>query len=310
MSNKLYKYVGHTYLEKVIGSKDLVTLKCSYPKDFNDAYELFLTIDFTGTPERLAFYEDVIVALPQNPTTCFSRSPIVTPMWAHYAQNLEGFVVEFDEDELKKYFPESLFGTIDYRDEPNPALNDTLERAYELGKPRYFHMLRGQVFRAAYTNKMTCWSYEQERRMLVDESEVRKENDLILMDIPKGCVSALICGPRASIETIEAIQAKALQYDCSFYQLRIGRSSCTPFFVDLKGGVHGFNGEVIEECLSHCKSCKEPINDDLELCTWCQINDNHKINAAGRNTYRMLDHYGLLDDYIASMSQLARKRRG
>jgi hypothetical protein len=90
MSQNLYKYLRPEHLEKILRGADRATLKCSYPKDFNDPYELFLTVDFRKRPELLALYQDVIGQLPHIPTTCFSRSPIVIPMWAHYAQNHEG----------------------------------------------------------------------------------------------------------------------------------------------------------------------------------------------------------------------------
>ena len=97
MSKYIYKYVGSSYLDKIFMTKEHITLKCSYPKDFNDPYELFLTIDFNERPEVLAFYADAVGELPQLHTTCFSRSPAVLPMWAHYAQNLQGLCIEFDE---------------------------------------------------------------------------------------------------------------------------------------------------------------------------------------------------------------------
>ena len=56
MNKRIYKYVAPNYLDKVFGSRDLVTLKCSHPKDFNDPYELFLTINFNESPEMLAFF--------------------------------------------------------------------------------------------------------------------------------------------------------------------------------------------------------------------------------------------------------------
>lgn len=137
MSTKIYKYVCCSYLHKVIGLPGQVTLKCSCPKNFNDPYELFLTIDFKEQPDVLAFYKDLIGNLPQLPTTCFSRSPIVIPMWAHYAQNTEGFAIEFDETALAQSFPESGFGDVDYRDTADDNLTNLLYRAFEIGKPRY-----------------------------------------------------------------------------------------------------------------------------------------------------------------------------
>jgi len=153
-------------------------------------------------------------------------------MWAHYAQNLEGFVIEFDEGKLVESFPESGFGNVDYRDASDAGLSDMLYRASEIGKPRYVYMLRKGVFRAAYYTKATCWSYEQERRMIVRESETRRLEDIILMDLPKECVTAFVSGPRASVDTISALRAKAAELGCRYFQLKIGRTSAAPFFVD------------------------------------------------------------------------------
>jgi hypothetical protein len=86
-SKKIYKYIGPEHIDKIFHSPDVVTLKCSLPKEFNDPYELFRRIDFNERPDALAYYADAIGELPQLPTTCFSRSPAVIPMWAHYAQN-------------------------------------------------------------------------------------------------------------------------------------------------------------------------------------------------------------------------------
>jgi hypothetical protein len=137
MSKSIYKYAGPSNLNKVFASAEHVTLKCSHPKDFNDPYELFLTVDFNEKPHVLAFYAEAVGKLPQVPTTCFSLSPSVVPMWAHYAQNLEGFVIEFDEVKLVESFPESGFGNVDYRDATDARLTDMLYRASEIGKPRY-----------------------------------------------------------------------------------------------------------------------------------------------------------------------------
>ena len=215
-----------------------VTLKCSYPKDFNDPYELFLTIDFKQEPEVLAFYADAIGELPQLPTTCFSRSPSVIPMWAHYAQNSEGFAIEFDESELATAFPKSGFGDVDYRDAPDDGLSDTLHRAYHIGKPRYVYILHTGVFSAAYYTKATCWNYEQERRMIVGENEIRQAGDLMLVDVPHSCVSAIIAGPRASPDTRKSLQECAARFGSRYFDIRIGKTSAVPYFVDAAGSTY------------------------------------------------------------------------
>lgn len=305
----LYKYVGNSYLGKVLNENHKVTLKCAYPKDFNDPYELFLTINFNASPEILAFYSDVIGELPQIPTTCFSRSPLVIPMWAHYAQNHEGFAIEFDETELEKHFPKSGFGDVDYLDSPRRGLNDLLEHAFALQKPRYLHMLHSGVFAAAYYTKASCWSYEHERRMLVSQAETRSASDMILIDVPAKCVKALICGARASPETVTAIRARADQFGCSYFQLRIGRTSPVPYLTDAGGSSFTFANDGVVECGYQCASCGEPMDKDSEQCSWCQINESHKYEAASRNTFRLLAKYGLLDDYARGMREIDEKFR-
>ena len=300
MSKFIYKYVGPSYLDKVFAIKDHVTLKCSYPKDFNDPYELFLTIDFNEPPEVLAFYADAVGELPQFPTTCFSRSPAVIPMWAHYAQNLQGLCIEFDEKLLSESFPKSGFGDVDYRNTPDPDLTETLYRAYEIKKFRYMFFLHRGVFSAAYFTKAMYWNYEQERRMLVDESETRRLDELILMDIPKECITSLICGPRASEGTILAVREEANKIDCCCFELKIGRTSPNPFFADSNGDPFIFGGTKIERSDQFCETCKEPIWNETEQCSWCQIDVSDMNNAASSNPFRMLDRYGLLEPYIES----------
>ncbi len=306
MSKSIYKYVGPDYLEKVIGVSGQVTLKCSYPKDFNDPYELFLTIDFKEQPDALAFYADVVGDIPQLPTTCFSRLPTVIPMWAHYAQNHQGFAIEFNEAMLKDSFPSSGFGDVDYRDTPEDDLTDMLHRASVIGKPRYLYLLRRGVFSAAYYTKASCWSYEHERRMITHQNETRQADDLILMDVPSECVTALICGPRAEPNTVRAVRAKASQLGCKYFELAIGRSSAVPYLVDLHGHPFVFNGTDIEQASKICISCKEPVAVESEQCSLCQINHSHRFDAASRNVYRALAHHGLLDEYIAGMNDISR----
>jgi hypothetical protein len=87
-------------LDVAFEKEDYCGFKFSFPKDYNDPYELFLTINFEDDPEVIAFYNEIVREIHQLPTTCFSNSPIVTPMWAHYAHNSKGFVIEIDEDKL------------------------------------------------------------------------------------------------------------------------------------------------------------------------------------------------------------------
>ena len=173
-SMKLYKYFGPDILDKAFSSKKYLSFKCSYPKDFNDPYELFLTIDSNEQPEILAFYSDIIGEIIQLPTTYFSQSPSIIPMWSHYAQNLEGFVIEINEENLVKQFPKSGFGDVDYREKPDDSIQYSLHLAYGSAKPRHTYILQQNILRAAYYTKSKCWSYELERRMVINPTELRE----------------------------------------------------------------------------------------------------------------------------------------
>ena len=305
----IYKYFGTASLDKVFSLKDHVTVKCSYPKDFNDPYELFLTVDFSEKPELLAYYADAVGNLDQIPTTCFSLAPSVIPMWAHYAQNHEGYAIEFDEESLVEEFPESGFGDVDYRDTADEALTDMLYRAAGTRKPRHTYLLRQGVFSAAYYTKATCWEYEKERRMVVSENETRQISDIILLDIPKKCIKSLVSGPRASSEIVEKLRKNAKELGCRYLQLKIGRSSAQPFFLDEHGNPYIFNGTEIVPTSECCSSCKEPVSAMKNECSWCQINDSHRMEAARANPYRLYAHYGLLDSYIEQMNSVSRTAR-
>lgn len=306
MTHRIYKYAGPSNLDRILVSPDTVALRCSYPKDFNDPYELFLTIDFDEKPEELAFYADAIGQIPQLPTTCFSLSPIVVPMWAHYAQNHEGFAIEFNEEKLVELFPQSGFGTVDYRDAANPGLKDMLYRASIIGKPRYVYLLQKGVFSAAYYTKTTCWSYEQERRMVIHESETRRVGEMVLMDVPKDCVTALISGSRASDETIAKLRERAEELGCNYFQQRVGRTTALPYFIDSIEDPYVFDGGEIRPSSQYCGACKEPIPSATDECSWCQIDESHRNAAASRNPYRMMAHYGMLESYMEDMNSIGR----
>jgi hypothetical protein len=309
----LYKYIGPNTFDKVFNGSDHFTMKCSLPKDFNDPYELFLTLDFNEQPAALAYYADVVGELPQLPTTCFSRSPVVIPMWAHYAQNLEGFAIELDEERLSNAFPESGFGDVDYMDSPDSGLTSLLYRAFATQKPRHVHFLRSGVFSSAYYTKTTCWSYENERRMLVDKTEVRDVGGMLLMDAPNSCMNSIIAGPRATTELQQKLRSKATDIGCRFFQLKIGRSTPTPHFIGEDGKSYVYKDGALGAAEHTCHKCKEPIAPDIEVCSWCQISDSHRLDAANRNPYRMLAQFGLLESYIEGITKIdrdiARKRR-
>lgn len=228
-------------------------------------------------------------------------------MWAHYGSNVTGFALEFDEDLLKEHFPESRFGDVAYRDEADEGLTEMLYRVHVIKKPRYTFFLQGGVFHAAYFAKTQAWSYESERRMVADETEVRASSELLLLDVPKDCITAIIAGARADPELVAELQQRATSYSCDFFQMRIGRTQTSPYFLGASGITYVFNGETIVPAANTCQSCKEPLDVDRSKCSWCQISDKHRLEAAMGNPYRILDRVGQLDSYIKSMNDITEK---
>ncbi|MEM4988790.1 DUF2971 domain-containing protein [Collimonas sp. H4R21] len=304
MTKKLYKYVGSSYIDKIFSSGDKISLKCSYPRDFNDPYELFMTIDFDQEPDVLAFYAEAVDEVPQWPTTCFSRSPSVIPMWAHYAQSLQGFAIELDEEKLAECFPDSSFGDMDYRDSAKESVIDHLLHAFGTGKGRHMYFFHQALFSAAYFTKNSCWSYEVERRMIANPAETQQSDDLILIEVPHNCITALICGPRASKQTIETLRARAEKIGCDYYEMKVGRSSATPYFSNIQKIPYLFDDERLVKSSAFCQRCNEPIKMGTDACSWCLINESHQQEAATRNPYRVYESAGILKSYLQSMEKI------
>jgi hypothetical protein len=215
MGKKIYKYIGPDILEVAFKKRDCCGFKFSYAKDYNDLFELFLNIDFKGQPNAGAFYNEVIQEIPQYPITCFSNSPIVTPMWAHYAHNSKGFVIEVDEDRLRNFDDDIAICDVRYQDGPREELVNIFNMAFGRSKPRDLMKLRDAVQHISYFTKHSCWGYESERRLLVSIEKIVKESGNMIMYFPVSCITSIISGPKT---TDIYIKKKQLSYVALFRQ--------------------------------------------------------------------------------------------
>ena len=303
----IYKYMGADVFELALNKDGICSFKCSYPKDFNDPYELFLTIDFQQSPELLATYQDTIGELPQKPTTCFSKSPNVIPMWAHYAHGHRGIVLEFNETLFLEHFPEVGFGDVKYRDSADGGLLDTLARACHIGKPRYHYMLQRGVFSAAYFTKHSHWSYEQERRLVTEDEQVKMNGEIMLLEFPAECINSVIVGNRASDKTKEFALQISSEIGANYLEIKTSKLSSEPYFIDQNNLKYRFKENEIKESKFVCDSCDEPLDENLKLCSWCSIEKHHIEDAAIQNPLRMLQDIGQLESYYKSMNEIGKK---
>lgn len=307
MSKKLYKYVGPDILDVAFSKDGFCGFKFSYPKDYNDPYELFLTIDFENNPDIVAFYNEIINEIPQHPTTCFSKSPIVTPMWAHYAHNSKGFVIEVDEEKLETYVKEANICDVTYQDTPRDELKTTLEMAMYRGKPRDIMFLRNGVRTAAYFTKNSCWSYELERRLIVSDDEITNVAGNMILYIPTDCITSIISGPRTKPEYLEAGKQWSEKIHSQFLSAKIGRSVSKPYFIDSQNSTYVFVGSNITKVSHSCSNCREPVNNGQEECSWCSITEHQEHIAAANNPLRALADAGILERYIQGFNAIGRK---
>lgn len=308
MPEKIYKYFSGDVLQLVFEREGYCGLKCSLPKDYNDPYELFLGVDLSISTDLLATYREVVRELPQNPTTCFSVSPVVAPMWAHYARNHSGFLLEFDVEILTDALPDAVHRDVTYKDTPDGKIESYLERSAGTMKPRHAAMLQQVVLSEAYFSKQTAWSYEQEHRLVVPKKLIEDIYGNMILFVPVECVTSIVFGSQfASADKPAAIEI-AEKNNLNWFDMWIGKSSGTPYFSNGSKDVFIFGSEAIEIADNKCSGCSEPIEDDGELCVWCRISETHEMNAAGANPFRLLAKLDLLDKYLEDVAKMERGR--
>jgi len=306
MTKKIYKYIGPDILDVAFDKEYYCGFKFSYPKDYNDPYELFLTINFEDDREVIAFYNEVVRDIQQFPTTCFSSSPIVTPMWAHYAHNSKGFVIEIDEEKLLQYLKDANLEDVVYQDKPREELTGTFNMAYRRGKPRDMMFLRNGVQNAAYFTKHSCWDYESERRLVVSMDDVSIVNENMIAYIPIDCVTSIISGSLTKPLYKEKAKEVCNEIDSRYLEAKIGRSSSDQYFIDEEQNTYTFNENNIVACKNYCDSCKEPIQEYKEFCSWCLVTEEDMDNAAANNPLRMLAEMGTLENYIRGFNRIGK----
>lgn len=309
MSRKIYKYFSSGVLDLVFQRDECCALKCSLPKDYNDPYELFLGVDTTIPSEDLATYRDIIQELPQLPTTCFSRSPIIPPMWAHYAQNHSGFVLEFDLEEIKATLPDAGLSDVSYRDSPNPGLAESVARGAVTKKPRHAVWLRDAVLHEAYFSKYSIWSYEQECRLVVGQDDVEPISNSDILFLPAACVSAILAGSNSSSEFLDKTGQIAQENDLDWYETVIGNALPSPFFRTDTDTPFLFRDGGIQPAENMCEECSEPTDLSDALCSWCRITDAQKYEAAQGNPFRVLDRIGNLQSYLDEVAKIHKRSK-
>jgi len=130
---------------------------------------------------------------------CVSEDVKNFPMWAHYADNAKGFVVEYKN--LEKLF--SGDGT--------KMLNQIQEVGY-YGEKRPAVSLKPDKLNALFFSKQEKWDYEAEWRVVKPLAECKKksvgcgsERCFFKMENPKEYISRIIVGWNGNLEEVKSI---------------------------------------------------------------------------------------------------------
>lgn len=301
---KLYKYAPASVLSAVLRDQS-VSIKFDHPANYNDPLELFLTPRGVSDDFTFAFYHHLLGELPQMPTTCFSRRPDTLPMWAHYADDHTGFLVEFDEERLIEHFEAGYIQDVEYKTEIGFCDTGVIHYAAQTGKPRHVHRARSLAFTSAYFTKNTCWAYEAERRLVMDPTQFPDREGLLLMEFPASCVTALIAGCRMDEAGVDQLRRASMRYGCRSLHLRLGKSVQTPYFIGDRRGTCAFDGSEIELAEYSCGSCGDLTDEDGLECRWCSMTEADAEEAALSDPMRLFAVTGIPHPYGFSFAGLS-----
>jgi hypothetical protein len=139
-------------------------------------------------------------------------------MWAHYAQNHEGFVIGFDP--LDSFFSESS---------NQQQLGPLQKVIYAADRPT--KTLKSIPIRDVYLTKSKEWEYEREYRLLrwADKPDLRIDREpvpICLYKLPTSCIKTVIFGCRMKNETIDII-TRVLKTDPDYSHVVIGNASAS-----------------------------------------------------------------------------------
>ncbi|MFY9310093.1 MAG: DUF2971 domain-containing protein [Bacteroidia bacterium] len=244
VNNSVYKFFS-------VNDNSLINLKnnqlfCNHYLAFNDPFECWCTIN-TGipdpkkendrflnviavwgfTPDRrddaLEYYYDYLQAFEEDQInvdyhintariSCFSCEGANLLMWAHYADGLRGFCIEFDSEKLISEQNEAKIIEVNYSKLP-PVLEAI---SYPLANDIYWHAEDDDSDNAVdymrdFYSKMLAtkpieWEYEKEARLIFHS---KAENSMgELFSYPESAIKSVIIGekmPEKNKKIIESI---------------------------------------------------------------------------------------------------------
>lgn len=202
-------------------------------------------------PSALESYEDLVLSLedtePNVPLTidsarisCFSKNSNNLLMWAHYANGLRGFCVEFDEDEILPDDVDAGIFEVLYEDKPpfidtaiiavlNDQANYHEDAIYETEERLKYAVLDSEteesansevqmykeylnlvylknreIYQKMLATKSIEWQYEEELRIILQTENIN--NNEVFLKYPVKSIKCIIVGEKMSISQRETLK--------------------------------------------------------------------------------------------------------
>lgn len=199
--------------------QDMVNLHCQEHL-FQRLAPQFQAVEVPETPEeatllvRSSFYDQIswlerrLSQMAHEVSSkvgvfCVSERYDSLPMWAHYAGNATGLVVEFAG--LEEIFMGDNTG----------VLSEPIRVRYD--RDRISVTFDTQSHYSLFFSKFPDWRYEQEIRIVLPLSDCRKETigerSLYIREIPQACISRLILGWKMPDRVRQDIRLHIEQYN-------------------------------------------------------------------------------------------------
>ncbi len=303
----IYKYCPGNLFDIIFSDEGNFSIKFSKLEDFNDPYEYFLTINYDTTADKLATYQEMLTMQLTYLASCFSKSPVITPMWAHYADNFKGFVLEIDEENLINYLNEQKLSpkisNVEYSNHPSAYLDECLAYATIRCKFRDIYKFQSAILYHAYFIKQKCWKYEKEKRIILPERVFNNNNKLLWC--PNKFIKSIVVGYKATENEKNYLKDLTQKYKINYYEIYPSKISLNPFLVDINSKTHKYTKNGIKPARYYCPICNEPIKKNQKLCAWCNVTETDKNEAHYRNSFIALARAGLLNKYINDMNRIS-----
>ncbi|MGR4065352.1 MAG: hypothetical protein ACLQPV_07860, partial [Vulcanimicrobiaceae bacterium] len=201
--------------------------------------------------------------------------------------------------------PLAYVGDIRYAD-TNPIEAWKIAVAYTTGKARHTEWLLNDAYGQACFVKRPEWSYEMERRLVVDRESLKMAKVGLVGHFPSRALRYIIVGARADDAVARICRKRADEYGVTFAQFEVGKKTFHPYFVS-DGGTLRWKGRSFARCASSCKECNEPARTDASgRCAWCSITKEEEERAAVRSLWAIAANFKLMEPDVGFSGAIAK----